>query len=259
MDTNSSSTEGTPQEDAVPGETGRPPPIVITTATNLMQLQEVIKSLVKEILEFRNTRNGTRVITKTLADFAAVKSNLETQNLPCFTFYIKPLKAIKVIIHHLPVNTPVEDTSDELMGLGFNIFSVKQISSIRRSPSEGTPTKNLPLFLTTLSRAAKSLEIFRLTALCHVAIKVEACRVQNGLTQCHNCQQFGHVWANCKQPPRCLWCGGGHMHTECPEKENAASTPACYNCQLAQGKKAHPANYWDSDTRRRSCRRGNQR
>jgi hypothetical protein len=35
--------------------------------------------------------------------------------------------------------------------------------------------------------------------------------------QCHNCQQFGHVWANCKQPPRCLWCGR-HFHKDCPEK-----------------------------------------
>jgi hypothetical protein len=23
---------------------------------------------------------------------------------------------------------------------------------------------------------------------------------------------------NCKQPPGCLWCGGGHLHKECPEK-----------------------------------------
>jgi hypothetical protein len=33
------------------------------------------------------------------------------------------------------------------------------------------------------------------------------------------------------------------MHRDCPEKENASSTPACCNCQLAGGEKAHPANY----------------
>jgi hypothetical protein len=42
--------------------------------------------------------------------------------------------------------------------------------------------------------------------------------------ECYNCQKFGHVWANCKQPPRFLWCGGGHMHRDCPEKQNASST-----------------------------------
>jgi hypothetical protein len=33
------------------------------------------------------------------------------------------------------------------------------------------------------------------------------------------------------------------MHRDCPEKENASSTPVCCNCQLTKGEKAHPANY----------------
>jgi hypothetical protein len=144
--------------------------------------------VVKEYFEFRNTGNGTRVITKTLADFAAVKSHLETNNLPYFTFYPKYLKPFKAVIRHLPMNTPDEDISEGLMELDFDIISVKQITSNRRSQSEETPTKNLPLFLITLPRKAKSQEIFRLTALCHTAISVEAYRARNGLTHCHNCQ-----------------------------------------------------------------------
>jgi hypothetical protein len=35
----------------------------------------------------------------------------------------------------------------------------------------------------------------------------------------YNCQQFGYVWTNCKQPPRFLWCGGGHRHKEWPERQ----------------------------------------
>jgi hypothetical protein len=33
------------------------------------------------------------------------------------------------------------------------------------------------------------------------------------------------------------------MHRDCPEKGNASSTPACCNCQFAEGETAHPANY----------------
>jgi hypothetical protein len=44
MDTDSSSAEAAQQEEAVPGKIRRPPPIVITAATNLVQLQKVIKS-----------------------------------------------------------------------------------------------------------------------------------------------------------------------------------------------------------------------
>jgi hypothetical protein len=99
------------------------------------------------------------------------------------------------------------------------------------------------LFLITLPRMAKSQEIFKLSRLCHISISVEAYRAHSGLMQCHKCQKFGHIWANCRQPPRCLWYRGDHLHKECPEKGNAASTPTCCNCKLAEGEKAHPANY----------------
>jgi hypothetical protein len=50
------------------------------------------------------------------------------------------------------------------------------------------------------------------------------------------------VWDNCKQLPRCLWCGGGHLHRECPEKTNTESTPSCCNRTLV-GDKSDLASY----------------
>jgi hypothetical protein len=34
-----------------------------------------------------------------------------------------------------------------------------------------------------------------------VIIRIEPHKAHTGLTQCYNCQEFGHVWANCKQLP----------------------------------------------------------
>jgi hypothetical protein len=178
-----------------------------------------------------------------MADFQSVKSIFDSKNLSYFTFFPKSEKRIKAVIRHLPYTTPAEDISEGLVSLGFDVISVKQLTSTRRSPPEESKVINLPLFLVTLPRTPKYQEIFRLPSLCHIAIRVEAYRTQNYLWQCHNCQQFGHVWANCKQPPRCLWCGGGHLHKECPEKGNTSSAPACCNCRLAKGEKPHPANY----------------
>jgi hypothetical protein len=42
------------------------------------------------------------------------------------------------------------------------------------------------------------------------------------------------------------------MHRDCPEKENASSTPKCCNYQLAEEEKAHPANY-------RGCRHAREK
>jgi hypothetical protein len=133
-----------PHEEAVPGNTGRPPPIVLTSATNLIHVQKQLKGLVKDNFEFRSTRNGTRIITKTMADFLAFRSYLEKNNLAYFTFYPKSLKPIKAVMRHLPLNTPAEDISDGLVSLGFDDSSVKQMTATRKSPPEGTTTINIP-------------------------------------------------------------------------------------------------------------------
>jgi hypothetical protein len=132
-----------------------------------------------------------------MADFQSVKSHFDSQNLSHYSFFPKSEKPVKAAIRHLSHNTPAEDISDGLVSLGFDVVSVKQMTAIRRSPPEESKIINLSLFLVTLSRTAKSQEIFRLSSLCHVAIRVGVYRAQIALTQCHNCQQFGHFWANC--------------------------------------------------------------
>jgi hypothetical protein len=81
MDTYASGTEANSNEEAVPGKTGRPPPIMLTSTTNLIQLQKELKIVVKENFEFRSTRNGTRVITRSTADFYSVISHFDAHNL----------------------------------------------------------------------------------------------------------------------------------------------------------------------------------
>jgi hypothetical protein len=90
MDTDSSGTEATTLEEAVPGKAGRPPPIILTSTTNLIQLQRQLKNVAKGDFEFRNTKNGTRVITKSMTDFAAVKSYFSTHNLSYYSFFPVP-------------------------------------------------------------------------------------------------------------------------------------------------------------------------
>jgi hypothetical protein len=209
-------------------------------------MQKKLKGLCKGDFEFCSMRNGTRIITKEMADYSAIHSYLETHKLPYFTFFPKSQKPIKAVICHLPHNTPAEDISDGLVNLGFDIISVKQMTTTHRSSTDGQTSINLPLYLITLPRTLKSQDIFQIRSLWHIAIKVEAYKAQTSLTQCYNCQKFGHVWANCKQPPRCLWCGDGHLHKECPEKGNASSKLACCNCKLGGRRATTPPTTEDA-------------
>jgi hypothetical protein len=131
MDTDTSGTDAMPHEEAVSGKTVRPPPIVLTSAANLIQLQKQLKSLVKNNFEFHNTRNGTTIITKTMADFQHSNPTYKKNSLAYFTFYPKSLKPIKAVIRHDPLNTPAEDISDGLVSLGVDVISVKQMTVTR--------------------------------------------------------------------------------------------------------------------------------
>jgi hypothetical protein len=94
-----------------------------------------------------------------MVDYQSVKGHLESNNLSYYTFYPKSERPIKTVIGHLPINTPVKDIAEGLVDLGFEIISVKQMSTTRRS-SEGTISITPPLFLITLPRIPKSQDLF---------------------------------------------------------------------------------------------------
>jgi hypothetical protein len=63
----------------------------------LIQLQKQIKAVAKQSFEWRTTRIGSRVTTKDMVDYLAVKANFDSTNISYFTFYPKSLKPIKAV------------------------------------------------------------------------------------------------------------------------------------------------------------------
>jgi hypothetical protein len=178
------------------------------------------------------------MVTRNMADYTAIMRHLEKRKLPHFIYHPKPLRPVKAVIRHLPGDTAAEYFPNELVAFGISVISVRQLTATKQQPQGGNHLVNLPLFLVTLARNEKPPEIFKLTNFSHVIIKAEAYRAQAGLTQRYNCQQFGHVWANCRQQ-----CSGGHVHKDFPDKGTEATTPNCCNCKQGEGVKRHPSNY----------------
>jgi hypothetical protein len=79
-----------------------------------------------------------------------------------------------------------------LQEVDYNI-SVKQMTAKCPNPERGLTHTTLPLFLVTLARKQKAPEIFKLTVLNKIVIKIKAYRSQNGLIQYYNYQCFGHI------------------------------------------------------------------
>jgi hypothetical protein len=84
----------------------RPLPIILTSTSDLLQLQKQIKGIVKGSFEFQNTKNKTRVLTEEMAHFSAIKT-IFLQLLPeitnpidcCFLYKAKDLSAPPRILY----------------------------------------------------------------------------------------------------------------------------------------------------------------
>jgi hypothetical protein len=139
MDTDASGTESNAAEEADPEKSGRQTIKMLTSATNLIQLQKQLKAVAKQIFEFRTIRNRTRVITKDMVDFQSVKVHFETNNLSYYSFYPKAKKPINAVIRHQPQNTPAEDYT-----MGW-CNSVLTLLAPNRCQPFVCPLKELPL------------------------------------------------------------------------------------------------------------------
>jgi hypothetical protein len=81
------------------------PPIVLTSEVNFLSLQKDLKAVVTGEFFFRNTGSGTRITTKSMADYKTIQNLSRQKGLPFFTFYTKGDKPVKAVIRHLPNNT----------------------------------------------------------------------------------------------------------------------------------------------------------
>jgi hypothetical protein len=73
------------------------PNIVLTSASNPIQLQKQLKGVSKDTFELQSPKNGTRVVTKKMMDYQSVKTYFEYKNLSYYTFYPKSEKPIKAV------------------------------------------------------------------------------------------------------------------------------------------------------------------
>jgi hypothetical protein len=84
---------------------------------------------------------------KEMADYSAMKSYLDKNNLQHFTFSPNSEKPIKAVIRHLPPDTPAVDISNSLENLGYNVFNVRQLTTNQKRAQNGQSyVETLPLF-----------------------------------------------------------------------------------------------------------------
>ena len=90
----------------------------------------------------------------------------------------------------------------------------------------------LPIFQLEINDPTKDEALISQNLVCNITgiiYKVEEFRQPVSVTQCFNCQSFGHSAKNCKSKQKCLTCGESHSHKGCPNKE--ARKLKCVKCK----------------------------
>ena len=239
LDMETNDPTGTPVADrTVPKKEPRPPPITLIGHENLIQLTKVIKPILSGDLKVITTNEGFRFYTQTISDHRALKTYFEQQKKQYFTYQLRSEMPLRVMLRKLPNNVDTEDLKQELINMQYPVRSAKQIT---KKEEDGTITK-YPLYLLELENTDKGREIYDLTRLWYTVVSVESYRPRAGLKQCYRCQRFGHTFAGCNLPPKCVICAGSHSHKDCPARMTARDDKTklkCANCNEV----GHPASF----------------
>ncbi|KAL4136317.1 hypothetical protein QTP88_007865 [Uroleucon formosanum] len=207
-----------------------PPPIYIKGVLDFQGLcTKLIELIGVDNFICKSTIDRLKIQTKHPESYRATIQLLKENKAEYHTYQLKEDKPLRVVIRNLHPSTKTETIKEELL---FRNFDIRQVTNVLHKNSK-VP---LPLFFIDLEPVEKSKEIFLLQNLLHTKVKVEEPYKPKVISQCTNCQDYGHTQNYCGYPPRCVRCGANHPSAACPNSRE--HPPKCALCA-----NNHPANY----------------
>ncbi|KAL1139238.1 hypothetical protein AAG570_006224 [Ranatra chinensis] len=160
--------------------------------------------------------------------YRKIVNYLKDKNAQFYTHQLHKDKCFRAVIRDLRSSTPLDEIKTEIESLGFRVKNTTNIvHRVTKLP--------LSLFYLDLYPDKRNKEIFRVSALGKLKIKIEEPYAKKSVVQCTRCQAYGRWKHYCQLRPRCVKCAGYHLTSSCkPHIE----TPKCALCGGV-----HPANY----------------
>ena len=177
----------------------------------------------------KSSADRLKIQTANPVSYRALVRYLKEENAEFHTYQLKEDKPIRVVIRNLHPTTQTVLIKEKLE---VRLYEVRRVTNVLHRITK----IQLPLFFVNLEPTPKSSEIFQLSSLLHTKIKIEEPYKSKSISQCNNCQEYGHTKTYCGYPSRYVRCGAYHQSATCPNSRNDPP-----KCALCSGE--HPASY----------------
>lgn len=212
--------DNAPIEEAVKVAKSKVPPItVIKSSTE--QLQKLLESAKVDKYSIRKISIGHKIFCNDENEFDVFTSTLKRNSIEFFSFTPKNNRPFKAVLSGLDLMN-ANIVKGDLIKLGLQVLDVK---SVHRTAENN---REIILYVVYLVKGTVSMRELRekFNAINRIRVKWEYhAKRRNKLTQCHNCQMFGHGALNCNVRAFCSICAGSHNTTNC-----TATNIKCINC-----------------------------
>ncbi|VVC26292.1 Pre-C2HC domain [Cinara cedri] len=207
-----------------------PPPIFVKGVICFTDLcSELIELIGVDNFSCKSSANHLKIMTTNPASYRTLIHFLKKQKAEYHTYQLKEDNPMRVVIRNLHPSTSTELFKSELE---LRLFEVRQVTSVLHKIDKHP----LPLFFVDFEPTSQSNDIHKLKSLIHTKIKVEEPYKLKTISQCINCQDYGHTKSYCGYPARYVRCGALHSSSACTNPRDA--TPKCALCSGD-----HPSNY----------------
>lgn len=197
------------------------PPITIIKC-QIDQLHELCKKSKISAYSIRKISIGLKLFCQTSEDFnKAVDSLRSGDKFEFFTHAYKTDRPYKALLFGLD-KTDVSLLKNKLLSMGLDCLNVKLIHK-----SEPGRMDHI-FYMVYFKKQSISLKELRqkYSVIEYLKVKWEYYKNKiNKVTQCYNCQMFGHGSSHCAVKTFCSKCSGNHKTTEC-----TANSFKCANC-----------------------------
>lgn len=208
------------------------PPIVVThKVDDLQHFHTTIKSIAKNICKIRYLTNSINIQTFSKEDFQNIKAALKSEHVDSFAHSPKDERFKKIVLKAAPFLL-TEDIKDTLRANNIDVIDCIPMKSKKTGKQSSS-------FLVTTNNATNLKKFQDVKAIDHVMVKWEFYSKPKKLSQCFNCQRYGHGSNNCNYKARCVKCAEPHHTSVCQNiKKGEKGNVQCCNCGGP-----HTANY----------------